>query len=36
MKIKGLKVIKGIVKKNNKAGKLALSDIMTPYAQYII
>ena len=30
MKIKGLKVIKATVKKNNKAGKLALSDIMTP------
>lgn len=30
MKIKCLKIIKVIVK-NNKAGKLALSDIMTPY-----
>ena len=32
MKIKCLKIIKEIVKNNNKAGKLALSDIMTPYA----
>lgn len=32
MKIKCLKIIKEIVKNNHKAGKLALSDIMTPYA----
>lgn len=32
MKIKGLKVIKAVMKKNSKVEKFALSDVMTPCA----
>lgn len=35
MKIKGLKIIRAIVKMKSKIRKLALSDIMTPYVEYM-